>query len=56
MKINDWNSAGARSKRRPKNRCKDEVINGIKRITEKVEPNHQILKSLEQSGAEEQMC
>jgi hypothetical protein len=42
MKINDWNSIGARTKGRPKNRWKDEEINGIKKITEKLETIHQI--------------
>ena len=40
MKINDWNSIGTRTKGRPNNRWKDEVINDIKKITEKLEPNY----------------
>jgi len=42
MKINDWNSIGARIKGRPNNRWRDEGINVIKKITEKLEPNHPI--------------
>jgi hypothetical protein len=40
-KIADWNFIGVTTRGRPKNRCREELIDNLKNIKQKLEPNLQ---------------